>query len=57
MVDRVFQEMEALGEQDILAIFISDNGYLLGEHGISQDKRLPYQNRCASRCSFGGRAT
>ncbi len=42
MVENLFRKLEELGEQDTLAIFVSDNGYLLGEHGVSQDKRLPY---------------
>ncbi len=42
MVQRVFDEMDALGEtQDTLAIFTSDNGYEWGEHGRTA-KRVPY---------------
>lgn len=42
MVDRVFAQLEASGElENTLAFFLSDNGYLWGEHG-SVGKRLPY---------------
>jgi arylsulfatase A-like enzyme len=41
-VDAVMTEAERLGElQDTLAFFLSDNGFLTGEHGLV-DKRLPY---------------
>lgn len=44
--DDVLRDLVALlkaleEEQDTLAIFVSDNGYLWGEHGISS-KRVPY---------------
>jgi arylsulfatase A-like enzyme len=42
MVDRVFDLLEASGEQNTLAFFVSDNGYLLAEHGIAEDKQFPY---------------
>lgn len=43
-VDRLVQRLFANQQnpRDTLAIFVSDNGYLLGEHGIAEDKRLPY---------------
>jgi len=42
MVARVFRTMDDLDEtRDTLAFFLSDNGYLLGEHGVI-GKRLPY---------------
>jgi len=43
-VDRMVQRLFANQSKpnDTLAIFISDNGYLLGEHGVVEDKRLPY---------------
>jgi arylsulfatase A-like enzyme len=42
MVNRVFQTLEATGEaSDTLAIFMSDNGYLWGEHGL-EGKGEPY---------------
>jgi arylsulfatase A-like enzyme len=42
MVDSVFEHLEESGELDnTLAIFLSDNGFLWGEHG-SAGKRLPY---------------
>jgi arylsulfatase A-like enzyme len=43
MVARVTRELRALGEaRETLAFFMSDNGYLLGEHGLF-GKRLPYE--------------
>lgn len=42
MVSQVFAEMDRLGEQDTLALFLSDNGYFWGEHGGLTDKRMPY---------------
>ncbi len=42
MVGQIVDEMNRLGEdQNTLAIFTSDNGYLWGEHRIL-DKRFPY---------------
>lgn len=42
MVRRVFNELVRLNEdQDTLAVFVSDNGYLWGEHGLAS-KRFPY---------------
>jgi arylsulfatase A-like enzyme/PKD repeat protein len=42
MVGRITDEMTRLGEdQNTIAIFTSDNGYLWGEHRIN-DKRFPY---------------
>lgn len=43
MIDAVFRRLEKLGEaEDTLAIFMSDNGFLWGEHGLSQKIR-PYE--------------
>ncbi|HEX2057676.1 MAG TPA: sulfatase [Actinomycetota bacterium] len=43
MVGRVFRRLERLGEaDDTLAIYMSDNGFLWGEHGLSQKIR-PYE--------------
>ena len=42
MVSQVFAEMDRLGEQDTLALFLSDNGYFWGEHHGLTDKRMPY---------------
>ncbi len=42
MVDRIMRRLDALGETNTLAIFMSDNGYFWGEHGIVGTKRLPY---------------
>ena len=43
MVETVFDELDAMDEtSDTLAIFMSDNGYLWGEHRIGGEKRFPY---------------
>jgi len=42
LVTTVFDRLEELGEQDTLAFFLSDNGFLLGEHGWT-GKGVPYQ--------------
>jgi arylsulfatase A-like enzyme len=42
MVESIFRVMGNLDEtRDTLAIFISDNGYMWGEHGVAS-KRFPY---------------
>lgn len=42
MVERLFAAMDRMDEtRDTLAIFVSDNGYLWGEHGLAS-KRFPY---------------
>jgi arylsulfatase A-like enzyme len=41
-VGRIFRTIVVLGEQNTLAFFLSDNGYLWGEHGIGHEKRYPY---------------
>lgn len=43
LVRRVAATLETLDEQNTLAIFMSDNGYMWGEHGVLEAKRLPYQ--------------
>jgi arylsulfatase A-like enzyme len=40
-VERIFDRIDDLGEQDTLAFFLSDNGHLWGEHGIT-NKLVPY---------------
>jgi arylsulfatase A-like enzyme len=42
LVARVADKLARLGEDDTLAFFLSDNGYLLGESGVVEDKRMPY---------------
>ena len=42
VVDGLFTDLQALGEENTIAIFVSDNGYLWGEHGVNEAKRLPY---------------
>lgn len=41
MVDAVLQELEARGEQNTLAFFVSDNGFFWSEHGL-RGKDRPY---------------
>jgi arylsulfatase A-like enzyme len=41
MIGRVRSELEALGEEDTLTIFLSDNGMMWGEHGL-HGKTAPY---------------
>jgi len=42
MVGRLADRLDAFGEQDTIAFFISDNGLLLGEHKLGGTKRYPY---------------
>ncbi|QWC85295.1 sulfatase [Nocardioidaceae bacterium] len=43
-VARVLTALERTGErEETLVVFVSDNGYLLGEHGIREGKILPYE--------------
>ena len=43
MVDDVMRKLEELGESnDTLALFVSDNGVMWGEHGLG-NKRFPYR--------------
>lgn len=41
MVGQVFAEMDRLGEQDTIAFYLTDNGFMWGEHGQIA-KRFPY---------------
>ncbi|MBW3562726.1 MAG: sulfatase-like hydrolase/transferase, partial [Actinobacteria bacterium] len=42
LVERIFRTLERQGElDDTIAFFLSDNGYLWGEHGIDK-KFVPY---------------
>ncbi len=41
MLADIFDELDILGEDNTLAIYISDNGLMWGEHGL-KGKRLPY---------------
>lgn len=41
MVGTLLDELEQKGEQDTLVVFMSDNGYLWGEHGLNE-KGAPY---------------
>ncbi|MGH2736240.1 MAG: sulfatase family protein [Actinomycetota bacterium] len=53
LVKRLFNKLETLGEADnTLAFYMSDNGYLLGEHGLKA-KRYPYLE--SSRVPFMAR--
>lgn len=40
LVARLFANQK--NPQNTLAFFVSDNGYMLGEHGVTEDKRVPY---------------
>jgi arylsulfatase A-like enzyme len=43
LVQKFFQNLRRLGEErDTLAVFLSDNGHMNGEHGLF-GKRMPYQ--------------
>ncbi len=42
LVSALFAEVDRLGEQNTIALFLSDNGFLWGEHGVDEAKRLPY---------------
>ncbi|MGH2756569.1 MAG: sulfatase family protein [Actinomycetota bacterium] len=42
MIEGIFEALEAAGEQDTLVIFVSDSGYLWGEHGLT-NKQVPYE--------------
>jgi arylsulfatase A-like enzyme len=41
LVERVTGRLETLEEDNTLAVYVSDNGYLWGEHGLD-NKSLPY---------------
>ena len=43
MVGTLLDELEAKGEQDTLVLFIGDNGFLWGEHGLT-GKSVPYKD-------------
>ena len=43
LIADVFARLTALGEENTVAIFTSDNGYMWGEHGMSA-KRWPYMD-------------
>lgn len=43
LVGTTFDTLTALGEdQNTLAFFLSDNGYMWGDHGLGAEKRFPY---------------
>ena len=41
MVGTLLDELKSKGEQDTLVLYVSDNGYLWGEHGLTE-KSTPY---------------
>jgi arylsulfatase A-like enzyme len=41
-VQRIFDVIKRLGEENTLAFYMSDNGFLWGQHGLGEDKRYPY---------------
>ncbi len=43
MVGRIFRKLNALGEENTLAFFLSDHGYLWFEHGLRR-KQHPYED-------------
>jgi arylsulfatase A-like enzyme len=43
LVGRVFDTLTALGEeQNTIALFLSDNGFMWGDHSLGAEKRFPY---------------
>jgi arylsulfatase A-like enzyme len=42
LVQEVMSHLDALGETNTLALFMSDNGLTWSEHGIGANKRVPY---------------
>jgi arylsulfatase A-like enzyme len=42
LVNRVMTRLAELGEDDTIAIFLSDNGVMWAQHGVVAQKRLPY---------------
>jgi N-acetylglucosamine-6-sulfatase len=55
MVDSIVQELEADGQLDNTFIFFaSDNGFLLGQHRIQNDKRYPYEESIRTPLFFRG---
>lgn len=41
---RLFEQLESQGQLDnTIIIFSGDNGYFYGEHGLGQERRLPYE--------------
>ena len=42
LVQEVMSRLDALGETNTLAFFMSDNGLTWSEHGINANKRVPY---------------
>lgn len=55
LVGGLFRHLEALGEEETLAVFASDNGFLWGEHGL-RSKGLPYTEAVKVPPSCAGRA-
>ncbi|MGH2664039.1 MAG: sulfatase-like hydrolase/transferase [Actinomycetota bacterium] len=44
LVDQVLQKVEAVGEQDTLAFFLSDNGFFWSEHGLTSKNQAYTQS-------------
>jgi N-acetylglucosamine-6-sulfatase len=43
-VQRILEALEETGElENTLIVFTSDNGYFYGEHGLTVERRLPYE--------------
>ena len=53
-VGMMFKELERTGQLDnTLFIFTGDNGYLMGEHGLLDNKRWAYESSIAFRFWLG----
>ena len=64
LVQAVFARMDVLGEQDTIAFFTSDNGYMWAEHGLRQKRhaydesvKVPMFVRWPGRVPAGSRDT
>ena len=62
MVDEIFATLEAEGEENTLALFISDNGFMWAEHGLrakahpyTESIRVPLLARWPGRIPTAGR--
>ena len=43
-VGQIFKALEETGQMDnTVIVFTSDNGYFYGEHGLSVERRLAYE--------------